>query len=300
MRTSSLRLTSIAASLALMGQVAGSMVVPDSASAADMLIDESYGYTPVEFGTGWYLRGDIGSGIADVSVEANFISGEADLGSPISVGVAAGYTFAEGLRVEGALNHFNNLAFASRSYYANCGLEDHDNDGSPIDVPDGFGGFTATAPIPVTGDCYASANAQVNASSIMANVYADLGTYWGIRPYVGAGLGVAYMSWNDFTITDYCSGSQDTDCGVSGGVGLNTRYQGTYTTENSWAMAANAMLGVSYELSRGLHLDAGYRYTYIGEAGVARAADNSGAYSDMEIGNTSMHEIRMGLRYEIW
>ena len=200
MRASSLRLTSIAASLALMGQVTGSMIVPDNATAADMLADETYEHTNVEFGTGWYLRGDIGTGISDVSVEADFIYGDADLGSPISVGVAAGYTFAEGLRVEAAFNHFNNLAFASRSYYPSCGQEDHDGDGSPIDVPDGSGGFSATAPIPVTGDCFVSANARVNASTIMANLYADLGTYWGIRPYVGAGVGAAYVSWNDFTI----------------------------------------------------------------------------------------------------
>ncbi|NKB50886.1 MAG: outer membrane beta-barrel protein [Rhizobiaceae bacterium] len=300
MTTSSLKLTSIAVTIALMGQVAGAMTVPENASAADMLADDTYDYTEVEFGTGWYLRGDIGAGMSEVSVEANFISGDADLGTPISIGVAAGYTFAEGLRAEVGLNHFNNLAFASRTFYADCGLEDHDGDGSPVDIPDGFGGFTATAPVPVTGTCYSSANAQVNASSLMANVYADLGTYWGIRPYVGAGLGAAYVSWNDFTISDYCDGSQSTDCGAGGGVGLNTRYQGTYTTENSWTLAANAMLGVSYELSRGLNLDVGYRYTYLGEAGVARAADNSGIFSDLTVGNTHIHEVRMGLRYEIW
>jgi opacity protein-like surface antigen len=288
MKTSSLRLTSLAASIAVIGQFAGAIVVQDQASAADMLADETYEYTEVEFGTGWYLRGDIGAGISEVSVEADFVTGDADLGTPISISVGAGYTFAEGLRAEIGFNQFNNLAFASRSSYGNCGLEDHDGDGSPWDVPDGVGGLSATAPIAVTGDCFVSANANVNASSLMANFYADLGTYWGLRPYVGAGVGAAYVSWNDFTITDHCSGSQGTDCGIGGGVGLHTRYQGTYTTENDWALAANA------------NLDVGYRYTYLGEAGVARAADNSGTFSDLTVGSTSMHEVRMGLRYEIW
>ena len=300
MKPSSLKLSTIAASLAIVGHLAAAVGSPIAAHAADMLADDTYEYTEVEFGTGWYLRGDIGAGLAEVSVESNFVYGETDLGTPVTIGLAAGYTFAEGLRAEIGVNQFNNLAFSERTYYADCGLEDHDGDGSPVDIPDGFGGFTATAPIAVSGECYASGTAGINATSMMANLYADLGTYFGLRPYVGAGLGIAYVSWNDFTVTEHCVGTQSTDCGTGGGVGLNTRYEGTYVTEADFTWAANAMLGVSYELSRGLNLDMGYRFTYLGEAGVARAADNSGLYSDLEVGNTSVHEVRMGLRYEIW
>lgn len=284
---SSRKITSIATAMALFGQVAGLSAISTAVQAADMLADDTYEYTDVEFGTGWYLRGDIGVAMTNVSVETNFTSGDSDLGTPIAISVAAGYTFAEGLRAEIAFNHFNNLAFATRASYDNCGAED--DDGAP-----------ETPLVNVSGDCFISVNATVNASSIMANGYADLGTYWGIRPYVGAGLGVAYLSWNDFTFTDYCQGSGSSDCGQSGGVGLNTRYQGTYTTENSFTYAANAMLGLSYELTRNTTLDMGYRFTYIGEAGVARAADNSGIYEDFTVGDITMHEVRVGFRYEIW
>ncbi|MEP1209693.1 MAG: outer membrane beta-barrel protein [Rhizobiaceae bacterium] len=238
MRTSSLRLTSIAATLALMGQFAGAMTVPDSANAADMLADygEPTEYTEVEFGTGWYLRGDIGGGISSVDVESSYYSEDVDYGDPITIGLGAGYTFAEGLRMEVALNIFE--------------------------------------------------NSEINASNLMGNFYADLGTYAGFRPYVGAGLGAAYVYWDDFSLNGQCNAGSVAECGVSGGEEL------TY--------AANAMLGVSYELSRGLNLDLGYRYTYFGEGGTTDTTDTFGNVEDLTVGNKSVHEMRLGLRYEIW
>ncbi|MGI9365022.1 MAG: outer membrane protein [Rhizobiaceae bacterium] len=282
MTSSSLKLTSLAACLVIASQITGFTQVDGKAHAADMLADEVYDYTPVEFGTGWYLRGDIGAGLSSVTVESNFHYGEADLGNPISFTLGAGYTYAEGLRTEFAFNHFNNLAFSSQSI-TTCGTE-----------------VLGGGPIPVAGNCFASANASINTSTVMANLYADLGTYWGIRPYVGAGLGVAYVSWRNFSFSKYCEGVVPGDCGLGGGPGLNTIAQGTYSSTNSWTYAANAMLGVSYELTRDLTLDMGYRYTYVGEAGVARAASNAGNFSDFTVGDTGMHELRFGLRYEIW
>jgi opacity protein-like surface antigen len=238
MKTSGLKVTAIAASLALFGQLASGFAVPTHAVAADML--EDYGdteqYTEVEFGTGWYLRGDIGGGISDISLEASFVSGDVELDTPITLTFGAGRNFAEGVRLEAALNIFENTDFG--------------------------------------------------ASTLMGNVYADLGTYFGLRPYVGAGLGLAYVYWNDLTFTDNCSGGGTSSCTITGGEEL------TY--------AANAMLGVSYELSRGLNLDVGYRYTYFGEAGETAATDSFGASETLTVGNRDAHEIRMGLRYEIW
>ena len=205
MNISSLKLTSIAASIALFGHFATGIVVPSHAEAADMLVDygDSEEYTEVEFGTGWYLRGDIGGGSSSVDLQASFVSGDVDLDSPISFTLGAGRNFVEGVRAESALNIYENTDFG--------------------------------------------------ASTLMANFYADLSTYFGLRPYVGAGLGAAYVYWNDFSFSDNCSGGGTSQCIIDAGEEL------TY--------AANAMLGVSYELSRGLNLDLGFRYTYLGEAG---------------------------------
>lgn len=282
MKSSGLKISSIAAAVALLSTV----FVPFSlsaASAADMLEEQGEEYTEVEFGTGWYIRGDIGGGLFEVEADTNFGTGSSNLGTPLTVSVAAGRTFSEGFRLEAQLNQFNNLGFSSSTNYANCGTE-----------------VVGISTLAVTGDCSFSSNAEVNASSLMANAYMDLGKFGGFTPYIGAGFGAAYVSWNDFSWEDRCVGVQVTDCGAGGGVGTTVRASGNYTGDSSFTYAVNAMLGTSYDISRELKLDIGYRYTYIGEAGVARAADNAGLANDWTIGSTDVHEVRVGFRYEIW
>ncbi|MEP0941386.1 MAG: outer membrane beta-barrel protein [Rhizobiaceae bacterium] len=237
MKTSSPKLTSIVSRLAVLGLFAGAIVLPTAATAADMLEDYPEAeYTQVEFGTGWYLRGDLGGGISDISLEGTFVSGDVELDSPITLTFGAGRNFAEGIRVEGAVSIYENTDFG--------------------------------------------------ASTLMGNVYADLGTYFGLRPYIGAGAGLAYAYWNDLTFSNNCTGGGPNNCTISSGEEL------TY--------AANAMLGVSYKLSRSLNLDLGYRYTYFGEAGETSATDSFGATETLTVGSRDMHEVRLGLRYEIW
>jgi len=270
------KLMSFAAIIALAGQVGS------TAMAADMLAD-SPEYTNVEFGTGWYLRGDIGAGIIPANANSDFGGGDFDLGSPISVSVSAGRTYAEGFRLEANFNHFNGLSGSSRNGYSDCGTEDHDSN-------------PATANIAVTGDCAVTTVSNLNAASLMANVYMDFSQYWGVRPYVGAGLGAALVSWSSFNWTDTCTGTVTTDCGTGGGIGTNTRDSGSFAAEENFTYAANIMAGVSYEISKEVTLDLGYRYTYLGDIGFADTATSSGR----NIGAMDMHEVRVGVRYEIW
>ena len=238
MTTSSLKLTTFAASLALLGQIAGTIVLPTNASAADMLedyeaVDE---VTEVEFGTGWYLRGDIGAGMGEVSLSSSFYSGDLELETPVSLSVGVGRNFAEGVRLEAEFNTFQNTDFS--------------------------------------------------AAMLMGNVYADLGTYLGLRPYIGAGLGGAYVYWDDQTSTTNCTGGGPSACVVASG--------------NAVTYAASATAGVSYKLSRSSYLDLGYRFTYLGEAGDSNGTDSFGALTTVNVGNRTNHEVRLGLRYEIW
>ena len=254
MTPSSLKLSSIvaAASLAFLGEVVGTAIIPLQAQAADMLEDQSYEHTDVEFGTGWYLRGDVGGGLTEVSVETGYGSGERSLGTPLSINVGVGYTFAEGLRSEIGFTHYTNLDFT-------------------------------------------------NGSTLMANVYADLGSYFGFRPYLGAGLGAAYVAWNDFNVTDSCVSSIPANCATTTtSLSTSTTFSDSNPTDDGLTYAASVMAGVSYELSRGFNLDVGYRFTYLGEAGIASALDNYGNSSTTTVGEFGIHEIRMGLRYEIW
>jgi opacity protein-like surface antigen len=70
-------------------------------------------------------------------------------------------------------------------------------------------------------------------SALFANAYADLGTWYGVTPYVGAGVGTAYNMLGD---------------------------------EGRWNIAWAAMVGAAYHLSTNLSVDFGYRYADLGSA----------------------------------
>lgn len=73
-------------------------------------------------------------------------------------------------------------------------------------------------------------------SALFANAYADLGTWWGVTPYVGAGVGAAYNNVSDYTRWNF-----------------------------AWAL----MAGAAYHLSPNLSFDFGYRYADLGTTYVA-------------------------------
>jgi opacity protein-like surface antigen len=70
-------------------------------------------------------------------------------------------------------------------------------------------------------------------SAVFANGYVDLGTWFGVTPYVGAGIGAAYNS-------------------LAG--------------EGLWNFAWAGMVGAAYHLSPNLAVDFGYRYADLGSA----------------------------------
>ncbi|MEL6967867.1 MAG: outer membrane beta-barrel protein [Pseudomonadota bacterium] len=263
-----------------------------AAYAADML-QEPVDVTQVEFGTGWYLRGDIGYAAKAVVVETDFggVAGQDDLGHPLSWGLAAGYKLDTWARAEVGFNHFTGLQSSSRTSQS-CGNED-------IVGQDAFGNPTVTT-VPITGDCFYASNATPSALSLMANAYVDGPEFWNFTPYVGAGLGFAYVTWNDFEARNICLGTAPSDCGASGTAGYNEFSSGTFNTEGEFAFAYNLMVGTGVKLTKNATLDLGYRYTNIGGVEILSAAANPGVTGDRSTGPMEIHEFRVGLRYEIW
>ena len=117
---------------------------------------------------------------------------------------------------------------------------------------------------------------------LLANAYIDIGTWHGITPYVGAGIGGAWVSWDDLTNS------------IDGG--------STFVHEGaeSWRFAYALTAGASYCLTSNLKLDAGYRFSHIqggrmfefesdGGVGGAGPGFDDGFYT---------HEVRGGLRYQ--
>lgn len=76
------------------------------------------------------------------------------------------------------------------------------------------------------------AGGKLWSSSLFANAYADLGTWYGVTPYVGAGVGSVYNS----------------------------------LLEGRWNFGWALMAGAAYHLSPNLSVDFGYRYADLGRA----------------------------------
>jgi len=106
----------------------------------------------------------------------------------------------------------------------------------------------------------------------LGNVYLDLGTWWGLTPYVGGGLGYTHIRADDF------------------------RRGGTEFTINnsSWNFTWAAMAGVSYTLSPNFLIDASYRYLDFGE--ITTSPQTLG---EVKNGTWTANEFRLGLRYLI-
>ncbi|MFQ0813348.1 hypothetical protein AVM02_15985 [Brucella anthropi] len=149
--------------------LAGLCVVSQSFAAdLDMVgFEPTVPVQPVEVGSGWYLRGDIGYTIVSkVKLQEktplwNGTEGY-DLDKNVVPSVGIGYQFTDNLRGDVTLG------------YSKQSFDDYDVD--------------------------------VRSWDMMANAYVDLGTYYGFTPYLGAGLGFANVRYAvDTAYGDYKS-----------------------------------------------------------------------------------------------
>lgn len=223
---------------------------------------------PVEIGSGWYLRGDYtrasyGRVHDDTRPDPNdphvpplvgLRVGDAD-----GYGGGIGYRINPWLRVDATIDQRVDSrfrAFSSRSNFVT-------------------GGNIETG--------------RVDALTALVNVYADLGTWWGLTPYIGAGVGVADIGTaRAFTQTscylDACDGSPGT------GPREAVTRPGRSVASFAWALTG----GVSFALGNGFSLDAAYRYVDLGK--IRTGVDSYGSGTRLKDLNAS--EFRIGLRYD--
>lgn len=115
-------------------------------------------------------------------------------------------------------------------------------------------------------------SAKVSALSALFNAYLDLGTWYGVTPYIGAGVGAAYLR-----VSDFASAAAPP---FSGG------------DRSQWNLAWAAMAGLGYRVSPHLTIDLGYRYLGFGDL-----KSDADAFGAMIIKNVAVHEVRAGLRW---
>ncbi|MBO6757852.1 MAG: porin family protein [Roseibium sp.] len=211
---------------------------------------------PVAAG-GFYLRGDIGykiygdpSGSFSDSVIGTLRFERESLDDTWMVGVGVGYKFNNYLRTDLTIDY---EAPAEVTGYAVCGAC--------------TGGFSKET-------------AEIDVWTVMLNGYVDLGTWYNITPYVGAGIGAAWVNTSD-------------QVSVNPGFGT-TSYDGSNAEWNfAWAL----MAGASYAFTPNWSLDAGYRYKDLGTAKTVRLHNVGTGGSRIEYEDLTAHEFRLGARY---
>ncbi|MDX8460923.1 outer membrane protein [Mesorhizobium humile] len=225
--------------------------------------DQAPDYQPVEVGSGWYLRGDVA-----YLPQKSFKNGD--------------FTFPPTIT--------NNKSFSESedAVFGSIGFGYHFNDYLRADLNLGYlpgnqASFSYDDTATATPSAVGFGNLKNYAFSGILNGYVDLGTYVGITPYVGAGIGVVRStrklsarytdindSANNFTVEDNKS-----------------RYSLAYTL--------NA--GLAYQVSKNVLVDLGYQYFSAPDAEYVTAASLTSFPIHKGISN---HQVKLGLRYDLW
>jgi len=224
---------------------------------------------PADFG-GWYLRGDIGmtnqsAKRIDSNTAAAFPTTTVGLGfdsSPL-FDLGVGYRFNNWFRAD-----------VIGQYRGKANLHGSDN--------------VILGPTDFEANNYSGSKSEW---VVMANAYVDLGTWWCITPFIGAGIGGSYNK---------LSGFRDDGTRITGGVLSNSVTY--FDTNGKWNFAWAAHAGLAYKVNPGLTLELAYSYMDLGDAapGNFRAYDNSiSGVSSIKVKNITSNDVKLGVRWDL-
>jgi len=241
--------------------------------AADMAIATPPMYAPpvIEDFGGWYLRGDIGFSNQRVSrldnaLDANNTTSVQHLSFNTAgiFGLGVGYRFNNWFRGDITGEYRGNSHFFGTD---------------AVTFPGGFG----------TDTFHATKSEWV----VLANGYVDLGTWWGVTPFVGAGVGGARVSIANFT-----------DHGISTpllpGPALASLTFGDNVAKWNFAWALHA--GVAYRVTPNFTVELAYRYLDMGNGltGDLRTfGDTNDTVNPTTFKNITSHDLKLGLRWDL-
>jgi opacity protein-like surface antigen len=251
---------------------AGAATLMSSAAfAADMAIAPPPYAPPIveDFG-GWYLRGDIGFSNQRVERLNNLL----DAGNTSSVqnltfgtagifGLGVGYRFNNWFRVDVTGEYRGNSQFLGKD---------------SITYPAGFG-----------TDVY---HATKSEWVVLANGYVDLGTWWCMTPFIGAGVGGARVSIANFT---------DSGLAIQGAPPI---LPGLAFADNAskWNFAWALHAGVAYRVTPNFTVELAYRYLDMGDGvtGDLRPFDGNNLLNNpMTFKHITSHDLKLGVRWDL-
>jgi len=138
-------------------------------------------------------------------------------------------------------------------------------------------------------------NLSYNARSFFVNGYFDLPATGQFKPYVGGGLGLARLSYN-FTQTYTCNSAAELPC-LSPAASLAPGDSATIVRNSeNWVEAYQLAAGVGLQLDDHWTADLGYAYTAYGDGDEISYEDGSAIDAE----GFEVHQVRVGLRYDLW
>jgi opacity protein-like surface antigen len=265
---SSVKILALAGAAAAMSTAAFAADFPPALPPAQPLLQ-----VPVD--SGWYLRGDIGITNQQLSSLTQRLDATELSLQQVGMGFDSSPFFLLGVGYQ--LNSW--LRFdVTGEYRAKANFHGSDN----VTFPDAGG-------VGVLVDNYSASKSEW---VVLANSYIDLGTWWSMTPFVGAGVGVSRNqidSFRDDGIGFHSNGNPITAVAFGDqGVKWNL----------AWALHA----GVAYTVTPNFKIDLAYRYLNLGiaQTGLTRAFDNSftngGAFS---FNGLASHDVMLGVRWMI-
>jgi opacity protein-like surface antigen len=237
---------------------------------------------PVDFG-GWYLRGDIGfsnqhvkdmklsdptrySGLSSFNQTTDF-----DTGGTFQLGV--GYQFNNWFRGD-----------ITGQYRGKSNFKGTDLLAFP------WGGATANGI-----DNYGASKQEW---LILANAYVDLGTWWCVTPFIGAGVGTSRVSISGFTDTGV-SNANFTGLGAPVVSGPPVSSFATALSDSKWNFAWAVHAGLGYKVTPNVTLELAYSYVNLGDGvtGVASTFDGSAGGHVFKFNDITSHDLTLGVRW---
>jgi len=247
-------------------------LISSTAFAADMPIAPPPMYAPpaqpADFG-GWYLRGDIGFSnqqfkdlrSTDAALYAPLVSFEqtssVNTGGIFDVGV--GYQFNNWFRADVIGQYRGKSNFLATDIYS----------------------FTNAGAITSGVDTYTGTKSEW---LFLANGYVDLGTWWCVTPFIGAGLGASRVTISNFVDTNTPTG------------GVNVSGPGS-----KWNFAWAAHAGVAYTISPSVTLELAYSYVNLGNGVTANSHNFNAPLSPyvFEVKNITSNDLKLGVRWNL-
>lgn len=242
----------------LIAGIAAAAAMAASAKAADMPMVVKAAPVVVEQFGGWYLRGDIGMTNQNVKSIDNVLFDQTvqvlfkEFESGMLFGVGAGYAFNDWFRIDVTGEYRGKTAFR------------------------GFDTYPGGA-----NDYYGTKSEWL----VLANAYIDLGTWWCVTPFIGAGIGFSRNTMDNFR--DVNVPNQGIAYGLS-----------KTQTEMAWALHA----GLAYKVTKNFTAELAYRYTHLGDfqsGDLTTYVGGNAIYNPMLFNNVYSHDIKLGLRWAL-